>query len=219
MPIICEMAETSWNRSKTWCLYTKGSYLCSDAEIERFHTFPIIIPCSSSISLLPLRASLSELKDCCIGISNMWAADLSRCACRVLALMLCTAIIAVHVSAARVTPLDVGQAVDVMRLGEHWILSSVDAERFSKTASPWTSKAPGRRSAGTISIVDHGDFIRVHNLRKQAHMIRFGVNNDNAFYVAPRSTERFEKTYFGDGTTYSIHPITTHPSVIHFIDL
>lgn len=133
--------------------------------------------------------------------------------------MLCTAIIAVHVSAARVTPLDVGQAVDVMRLGEHWILSSVDAERFSKIASPWTSKAPGRRSAGTISIVDHGDFIRVHNLRKQAHMIRFGGSNDNAFYVAPRSTERFEKTYFGDGTTYSIHPITTHPSVIHFIDL
>lgn len=62
MPIICEMAETSWNRSKTWCLYTKGSYLCSDAEIERFHTFPIIIPCSSSISLLPLRASLPSSK-------------------------------------------------------------------------------------------------------------------------------------------------------------
>ncbi|SNX83735.1 uncharacterized protein MEPE_02442 [Melanopsichium pennsylvanicum] len=116
----------------------------------------------------------------------------------------------------RIAPSDLGEILEIMHTGQHGLLSQVDAERFAMQSSKW--RRPGLKFLPQtgITINDRGPTIRVRNRYGIPHMIRFG-DNSRAYYVAPRSSETFEKSHF-EGQPYTVHPITTDPSMIRFVE-
>jgi len=137
-------------------------------------------------------------------------------ACDVFKILACAAFLLTKVSTAAVHPI-AEPFLSAFKTGEHWLLEADAVAGLSKLNSGWKLVKTLPKKARDIAVLDNDARVSIRNPHEEALMIRFGAD-DNAYIVAPRSTETFERTALQDFREYSVHPIPSSLYPIRYIE-
>lgn len=136
--------------------------------------------------------------------------------CSSIMMVICVAYFVAIVSAAAVHSI-AEPFFSAFKSGEHWLLEAEAVAGLSKLNTGWKQVIALPKKAKHIAVLDNGAKVSIRNPHEEALMIRFGAD-DNAYIVAPRTTETFERKAPQDFRGYSVHPIPSPLSSIRYTE-